>query len=103
MAFSVTPTSGAQPYTFEADLENKAKIDNDRYVMTLRSTTTVGSCPAVGAGTNLQTGVDELIANGVYVNTQSVPDGSCRTTTLQISDNFLGVVVSSKSVNISNV
>lgn len=103
MAFTVTPTSGAAPYTFEATFFNKMRINTGRYTLFLRSTDMVGSCPPMGNSTNLAAGASQLLANGILISNANVSNGSCRTFTLSITDNVDSSVISSATISISNV
>ena len=104
MAFSVTPTSGAAPYTLSAIVADSDKIDNVLYTATLRTSSNTGSCLPEGAATLLDSSVvASLLADGSVEYGSTVNPGSCRSITLRIlrvSDN---AVVSSSTVFVDNV
>ena len=103
MAFSVTPTSGAAPYFFTADIDNAFLINGVDYVATVRRSGQSGSCPPAGVGTQLdQNFVDSLI-NGETVSVEdSVPVGDCRAYTLRILRVDGLVEIASSTVHVDN-
>lgn len=103
MAFDVTPADGAGPYNFTATIASAMFIDNEEYSISLRSSEAVGSCPAQGTSTPSAAGAAALLTNGVFVTTASVPIGSCRSYTLSIRDIVNDTVISSETVQISNI
>lgn len=103
MAFTVAPTSGEAPYTFEASFEAGANLNTDRYTLLLNSSEASGSCPALGSSTPLVAGASQLLASGVYISNASVLTGFCRAYTLSVRDNVLGTSISSETLTISNV
>lgn len=105
MAFSVTPTSGAGPYTLTAVIENNMNVNGVDYVATASSSDQVGSCPVEGIQNALSpTSVNTLVQNGVVVSgAPTVASGSCRTYTLNITRVADGVVISSSSTSVDNV
>lgn len=103
MAFTVTPTSGAEPYTFNAQFSDAVNIDNVHFSLTIRSSQLVGSCPPIGNGTDRQSAVNALLATGEYVDNEAVPAGSCRAYTAQIINKVTGDPISSETVTVSNV
>lgn len=106
MAFTVTPTSGAVPYLFEAVFSNKASIIAGNYsVHFYSSVNTVGSCPSPPvAGTDQQNVVNSLLNTGSYtLASNGVPEGNCRVFNLVIREVSSGNIVDSSSVSIDNV
>lgn len=104
MAFSVTPSSGAAPYTLTASFTNSKSVTGSTYIGELRGSSSSTGCPAAGTGmVNDVVGVAELLANGVYVSpVPSIGENSCRTFTFYIKD-ANGVVVSQASANVNNL
>lgn len=104
MAFQVTPTSGAGPFTYTAQLANTLGLDVGLYVAEVRALTSVGACPSdVLSAPNNENFANALVNNGTNVSSIEVPSGSCRRTTFllrRLSDNE---IVSQLSVNIDNV
>lgn len=99
----MTPTSGDAPYVYTATFENQSNFDGIHYALEVRSSTSVGSCPAQGSGTTLQEFADSLLSDGSYTQVDnSVPSGSCRTTSLRIVELKSGSYVNAGSVNIDN-
>lgn len=105
MAFEVSPTSGLAPYTLSADISSRVAVDGVNYVASVLFSTTVGSCPAPGAGTSLsQSEIDILVATGsVILSASSIPAGSCRVYTFIIERVSDGVVISSADARIDNI
>lgn len=104
MAFDVTPTSGAGPYTFTASYVDTLGIELGLYVTEFRSTTAAGLCPGPeSSGTNSPASALDLLNTGTVVLTSSVPAGSCRrfvNLVRRVSDN---VIVSEMDVYVDNI
>lgn len=105
MAFTVTPTSGAQPYFLSADVTGVSVINGIYYTASVRSGTGAGSCPAEGLVSPLPPERVNPIINGIPTDSgsSSVPAGSCRVFTLtirRVSDN---VVVATSNATVSNL
>lgn len=105
MAFTVTPTSGAAPYLFEADFLNKDTFNTGLYVLEFRTSTSASQCPTSALEGNLNaTAAIRILNDGVYTSSgMDVPSGVCRAYGLYVrlvSDNS---VVSSSVVNIDNL
>lgn len=104
MAFDITPTSGAAPYTFSLTVNNKESIDGINFSAEFRGVTQTSSCPIDGlAGNNSNVIVDELLSTGSYIAPSSIPEGSCRAYTFLIKRLFDDVVIASSSVFVDNV
>lgn len=103
MAFAVTPTSGAGPYTLTADITNKDSFNYNRYALTLSFTDAVGSCPASGVATVLVSGAVNLLESGSFAHPLVVATGSCRTYTLRVRDLVTGSIVQFMNVTVNNV
>lgn len=105
MAFTVTPTSGAVPFLYQAQFGNKSNIDGINYALSYRVNTSVGSCPPVeNAGTNQAQVASDLLEFGEHTQTMgNIPAGSCRTGSLIITHVPTGDVVDIKGVFIDNV
>ena len=78
-------------------------IDDKRYIASLRSTSSVGSCPSVGAEIDQAVALSSLLADGVFVLDTNIGENRCVTFTLSLTDSLLGSVISSENVQISNV
>lgn len=103
MAFDVTPTSGDAPYNFTATIESDMLIDNVKYSISLRSSGGSGTCPAEGTTTNIPIGATSLLESGSYTVVDSVPADVCRAYTLSIRDIETNTVISTATVQISNI
>lgn len=105
MAFTVTPTSGAAPYVFEAEFSNRIGLDQGFYSLHFYATSGVGTCPApTTSGTDQQNVVQALLNVGTYTQSgNSVPAGSCRVHNLVIREIATNNIVSSSSLSIDNV
>lgn len=104
MAFDVTPTSGAGPYTFTASYADRLGIDLGLYAVMFTSSSSVGSCPTggIGGSPDLVT-ASALYNTGTAVTIADVPSGSCRrysTYIRRLSDN---AIVSQMSAFVDNV
>lgn len=103
MAFDVTPTSGASPYEYSASFVNGKNIDDTHYVLEFRNSTAVGSCPVSGSGADQPGVAESILATGSFVQLgNSVPSGSCRTSSLVIIDLSTGSVIDESAINIDN-
>lgn len=100
---TVTPSSGAQPYLFEATFGEKHLIDSERYVLRFMYSSGVGSCPAKGSGSALSNAVQSFLDTDSYEYTTSISSGNCRVFTLSILDTLTGLEVSYKSASINNI
>lgn len=104
MAFAVTPTSGAGPYTLSADIDDITYIDGVHYTASVMSSILLGSCPVVGDETPLTPQqLDDIISHGNASTNVGVASGYCRTFTLALSRVSDNVVVASSSVSVDNV
>lgn len=105
MAFTVTPTSGAVPFLYEAQFSNKFLINGNDYALSYRVQTTVGSCaPPADTGATQNNVAEALLKYGQYTQTMgTIPEGSCRTGTLVLKHVSSGVVVQMAAVNIDNL
>lgn len=105
MAFEVTPTSGAVPYTFSASFSNIESFIPNYYVLEFVTNMLSGSCPLPSTtGVSITQAVNDLLTTGVYVqSTSSVPSGNCRRFNLIIRDTKTGLVVDQASVTVDNV
>lgn len=105
MAFTVTPTSGAAPYTFTANVEGSDLIDGVNYSATVLSTRATGSCPVEGIGNpwtpNLMASL--LNSESIVSDYGTVASGDCRTTTLLIKRLHDNEVVASANTVIDNL
>lgn len=102
MAFTVTPTSGAQPYTFLANISNKIWF-NHGYTLVFSNASANNTCPAPSAEKTPDSSISgALLANSVYIENSTVPTGTCSRFWLQIF-NSLGEEVEVKSVTVSNL
>lgn len=102
MALSITPTSGAGPYTMTIDLVNKSLIDDVQYALEARLQDSVGSCVVPG-GPDVPVVSSALLNNGFYVRTPTVQAGNCVTYKVDIVDLATSAVISTQSVSIDNV
>lgn len=104
MAFDVTPTSGAGPYTFSIDFLNKESLDANLYEFEARPRTATGSCPAPATTGSRSTGAENaFLMNDEYVTLTDVAPGSCFVVTVLIRNTQTGDVVSQASANVDNV
>lgn len=104
MAFTVTPTSGDAPYLLEAVFSNSVLIDNVNFSLSVKYTSSVGSCPAEGSNQELAPSqIQSLLNNGSFNHFSAVSAGSCRTYTLTIKNIASDDVVDSYSVSVDNV
>lgn len=103
MAFDVTPTSGYGPYVFTASFANSELIDNVLYSLSFVSSVAVGSCPEHGTSTPSPQAANALLENGVYENPATTSSGSCRAFTLTIRNISSGNVVSTRTLQVSNI
>lgn len=103
MAFNVTPTSGATPYLFTADFENKDNFSLGNFTLYAYAISGEGVCPAPSfGGSGLPDMSQSLLNDGSYtMSSGSVPVGSCRVFNLVIKD-ISGVVIDNKTVAIDN-
>lgn len=105
MAFTVTPTRGANPYILNADVDNFSVINGVHYRATVSSTRATGSCPALGVSSAMNANAVAQLVSGVPVDTgaSTVATGDCRTWTLtiiKVSDNS---IIDQSSVSVSNL
>lgn len=105
MAFTVTPTSGAGPYLYEAEFANKENINGSLYTIHFYSATTEGSCPSPRFSGVDQTNIAQALVNdGTYLQSGSnVASGSCRVVNLVIRTANTGDVVVNSTVSINNL
>lgn len=103
MAFSVTPTSGAGPYTITAAFANKDSFNYSKYALTFSFSDGVGSCPSAGVATVLVAGGVSLLENGSFVHPLDVASGSCRTYTVRIRDLETESLVQAMNATVNNV
>ena len=105
MAFTVTPTSGAAPYSLSAIVDNKENIDGISYVASVWTSVATGTCPLTGTATPVNVVlVDQLINSGtVILPYVSVDPGTCRTFTLRIMRAKTNVVIASSNATVDNV
>lgn len=105
MAFTVSPTSGAAPYTLSATVSDFVNVNGVDYVASVEGSSGVGSCPAMGVGSPLDPAlVESLISgNSVELVIGTIPTGSCRTYTLRITRVSDGVVIASSNVSVNNL
>lgn len=101
MAFSVTPTSGASPYTLTIDFANKDLIDGVRFGFQVRSATRSGACEVPDNPPSVPVG-NTLFKNGIYVNDVDVPAGSCRVWKAEIVNLDTSEIISTQSVSVDN-
>ena len=103
MAFSVSPTSGAGPYTVSADFLNAVEIDGIRYQLEFRQQLLSGSCfTDVATSQNNQVVVDSLLSTGSYILQTPVSAGACRTLSLIIRDVLKNVIIDYQNVYVDN-
>lgn len=105
MAFTVAPTSGTGPFLFDASFENENSIKTAYYRLSFLSGVAAGTCPPpFTTGVSNDLAAQSLLETGSYVQpSASIAPGSCRTYTLlirRLSDNE---IVSTMSVNVSNI
>ena len=104
MAFDVTPTSGAGPYTATAIINDAYLIDGVNYYAELRTSISEGVCPTQGQASPVdQAIVNQLIMDGSAVLTNLVADGSCRAYSFRLRRVDDDVVVSSSTAFVDNV
>lgn len=102
-ALTVTPSSGAQPYLFEATFNERHLIDSSRYILRFRFSSGVGTCPAKGVGTGVDGAVDSFLATDSFLYTTTISEGNCRIFTLSVIDTLTESEVSFKSATINNI
>lgn len=104
MAFTVTPTSGASPYTFEAQFSNAINIDGIHFSLEFLRAQVSGACPT-DANTYVPVAgaASALLATGTFVAVSSAPVGSCQGSRLIIRNMSTGAIVSQEEVFINNV
>lgn len=104
MAFTVTPTAGAGPYTFTAAFENKESLNADLYSLEIRPRTNVGSCPAPAtSGTRASGAESQVLQFDSYTTTNEVPAGSCLVSTIVIRNTITDEIVSQASASVNNL
>lgn len=104
MAFTVTPTAGAGPYTFTAVFENKESLNADLYSLEIRPRTNVGNCPTPAtSGTRASGAEAQMLANNSYIATTAVPLGSCLVSTIVIRNTITDEIVSQASASVNNL
>lgn len=104
MAFDVTPTSGAGPYTFTAVFDDPTFIDGVNYSISVRSSGAVGSCPQRGSAEPFPPAdIATLLNTGSVTVTFVIPAGSCRTFTLDVLRVSNNTSVANSSVSVNNV
>ena len=104
MAFTVTPTSGASPYTLSASFDTTKYIDGVNYVASLRTSASEGSCPSIGEESPLTpTQLEVLLTTGSVVTNVGVSPGFCRAFTLTISQVSDSIVVDTSTVFVDNI
>lgn len=102
VAFNVTPTSGAEPYTFSAEFLNKESFAYGYALNLYTSGVGATSCPSPDITTSPTGGASLLLRDGFFVREQSVDDLTCRTFKLVIV-NQSNEVVDMQYVSISNL
>lgn len=103
MAFDVTPTSGAGPYTFSAVISDPANIDGIRYSLEFYNAAATGSCPSPLSGSMNAQAATDILNNGFWIRPQTVPSGDCRASMLLVRDLLTNTVISSVTINIDNI
>lgn len=76
---TITPTSGAAPYTLSVESSSGFPLPPDYEARFFQTAIQIGSCPvAPWSGDFAQMATDNLTETGVTVLTTSVPSGRCR-------------------------
>ena len=104
MAFTVTPTSGANPYVFNITFDNDVNF-GAHYIFEVAQVTTLGSCVFdIAVGNISPTLTSELFASGTSTYTaNSVDAGHCRSINARIRRVADGKLISGSTVTIDNV
>lgn len=102
MALSVTPTSGAGPYTFTIDLYDGQLIDGVRFGLEARTVNAAGRCEIPDGANNVPV-ANALLDTGIYVRSSEVSEGNCFTLKVDVVDLATSEVISTKTANIDNV
>lgn len=102
MALSVTPTSGASPYTFTIEFYEKQLIDGVRYGLEARTVNAAGRCEIPDSEPNVPI-ANALLADDSYIRNSDVNEGNCFTLKVDIVNLDTSEVVSTRSVNVDNV
>lgn len=103
MAFDVTPTSGAAPYTLTASFANEESFSLGYALRFTASDDIVGTCPSPNSATSVFPSVASLLLeSGSAVRSDSVPQGACRVYKLEVRSSF-GEVVDMQYVHVDNI
>lgn len=104
MSFTVTPSSGAAPYTFDNVIDNRNMLDDVNYSATATLMQSSGSCNAPDVNGTVYSGlVPRLYTGNSYTAGTSVPSGRCQVVGIFIIRLSDGVVVSEAYASISNL
>lgn len=104
MAFDVTPSSGAGPYTLTASFANASLLDGVTYALELRASIQDVSCnTGMSEGTNQPGAVQSLLDTGSHVAEQPVNPTLCRTYSLIIRDVVNNTVIQFTNAYIDNL
>ena len=102
MALTVTPTSGAAPYTLEIDLAHKNRIDGVEYELVARQQLGTGMCN-VPTNTPNEVIRNALLTDGVYVRTNGVGNNQCLVFKVDIVYLPTDEIISTQSVTVDNL
>ena len=104
MAFDVTPTSGANPYTFTAQFTDAVNIDGVNFSLEFYRANAIGSCPTnIESGTLVASASQQLLETGTYVRDVSVAPNNCQGSLLLIRDLLTNDIISQSEVFVDNV
>lgn len=104
MAFSVTPTSGNQPYVLNATFNSKIAFSTGLYSLNVYKSVGTGGCPLPSVTVESMPAIaDALLANGTFTATDSVLTGYCRVYNLVIRAVATGDILGQSNVSVNNV
>lgn len=104
MALTVTPTSGASPYTYKSVFDNKHRFASGLYRLEFRAVANVGSCSSDFSGAQNSPAIaNAFMMTDSYTRTTDVAVGSCNNAQLSVVRISDGVIVSSLTASIDNV
>jgi hypothetical protein len=88
VAFSVTPTSGAGPFTYTSEIDNKEAFESGYYRLEFAGSTATGNCTSNPVGGSLVPDAAlSLLNTDTWVRTAFVAPGTCNTAVLRIIRN----------------
>lgn len=104
MAFTVTPTSGAGPYTYTSEITNKEQFAAGFFRLEFASLTSTTSCPTDFAGGAVnQVASDALLNTDEYTRPTAIPAGSCNTAVLRVVRIADNVIIDYVLASINNI